>query len=517
MENVRRPRKQAKTSLPEFPDPAMLFPRATAAAIVNTAFNQITVEDNIIPKQWAERAKRAWDYYLLEPLIKNCVNSWRSFAIGDMLKVSANDDDVKGDVDAACKRLEIVEWVKDMTIQLLTKGDTVAYKRYTKDGGDIEEVQCVNSTSIRVKYAEGALVEIRQIPDTSTDTGTGGYSPYQNTAGSSFQAGDGVALNVEQALHLKWDAPEFSPRGNSMVLPAFDSLELLRDYRRAERAIAKRWATPLRFIKVGGAYGQKMIMPDQRMLDSIRDVINNMDMRSGVVVPFYVDCQTYGTDSGVLNLDEKLKEAKEDVMVAMGFPKALITGDGPNYATAEVSLQKMLIMIREIKRIARQMLEWVFDDWSTLKGYDATTIKFEFNGLDLSDEVDYRKLLLEMYDRKLISKSTLQTKMDLDPVIEKDNRELENQIPDLTDEKVTGPIASLVAAGVITVDEGRALLGLKPLAPTGDTVAQADLNATAQDGHCGDCGFFDADTNRCPVHNCDRSFSTRACRLINRK
>jgi hypothetical protein len=129
------------------------------------------------------------------------------------------------------------------------------------------------------------------------------------------------------------------------VLPAFQSIELLRDYRRAEQAIAKRWATPFRLLKVGGAFGQKMVMPDQKMLEQVRDMVNKMDMKSGLVVPFYVTVETHGTDGQVLK-EDKVKEVKEDIVVALGLSRSLVTGDGPNFATASVSLQKMMVMIR---------------------------------------------------------------------------------------------------------------------------------------------------------------------------
>jgi hypothetical protein len=123
--------------------------------------------------------------------------------------------------------------------QVLVKGDAVGFKRYTKDGKDLEEVICVNPVSVKVKYAQGQMVEARQYPDENPGIG------------------EGLELPVDQVLHLKWDAPSFSPRGSSLVLPAFQSIELLRDYRRAEQAIAKRWATPFRLLKVGDAFGQK--------------------------------------------------------------------------------------------------------------------------------------------------------------------------------------------------------------------------------------------------------------------
>lgn len=197
----------------------ILAPLATAAALDASTFAKINADDVVIPVNWEDRAKKAWEYYIEEPLVKNCINSWRTFAVGDEIRISSDDDTVKTEANELADRLGISEFVKDMILQLLAKGDAVGFKRYTKDGKDFEEVTCVNPISVKVKYAQGQLVEVQQFPEDSPT------------------AGDGLKLPVEQTLHLKWDAPSFSPRGNSLVLPAFESIELLRDYRRAEKAM----------------------------------------------------------------------------------------------------------------------------------------------------------------------------------------------------------------------------------------------------------------------------------------
>jgi len=131
---------------------------------------------------------------------------------------------------------------------------------------------------------QGELTEAKQYPE------------------DSFGMSDGITLPIEQLLHLKLRAPSFASQGNSMILPAFQSIELLRDYRKVQQAIAKRWTPPLRLIKVGGQFGQKLMVPDQKghgpkMLESIRGTFNKLDLRSGVVVPFYVDVSTHGTEN----------------------------------------------------------------------------------------------------------------------------------------------------------------------------------------------------------------------------
>jgi hypothetical protein len=481
-------------------DGLVVVPLAAAAALDPSVFSRVNASE-AIPASWEERARKAWEYYVEEPLVKNCVNSWRTFAVGDEIKITSDDEDVKWEAIALADRLGVSAFVKDMVLQLLVKGDAVGFKRYTKDGKDLEEVVCVNPVSVKVKYAQGELVEARQYPDDNPG------------------ADDGLDLPVDQVLHLKWDAPSFSPRGNSLVLPAFQSIELLRDYRRAEQAIAKRWATPFRLLKVGGTFGQKMVMPDQKMLEQVRDMVNKMDLKSGLVVPFYVTVETHGTEGQVLNVEDKVKEVKEDIVVALGLSRSLVTGDGPNFATASVSLQKMLVMIREIKQAARDILAWVFDDWLELKGYKDKTLQFLFNDLDLSDAVDFKRLLIELYDRKLISRSSLQLKMDLDPDIEAANRENEGKSVDLLDEKQVKPIVDMVMAGIMSVETAQEMLGLDPAKNTPGGKSEASwggpfAQAVHADAVCDDCSHFEEESNLCRVQRSETTFDTPACRFF---
>jgi len=472
---------------------------ATAAALDSSVFSKVSATD-AIPALWEDRGRKAWEYYIEEPLVKNCINSWRTFAVGDEIKVTSDDAKLKQAAMDCVYSLKISQFIKDMVLQLLVKGDAIGYRRYNAKANDIAELVCVNPLSVKVKYAEGNLIEATQFGEQGT------------------LAGDGITLPVENVLHLKWDSPSFAPRGNSMVLPAFQAIELLRDYRKAEQAIAKRWATPFRLLKVGGAFGQKMVMPDQRMLEQVRDMVNKMDMKSGLVVPFYVTVETHGTDGQVLNVEAKVKEVKEDIVVALGLSRSLVSGDGPNFATASVSMQKMMVMIREIKQAARIILDWVFDEWMRLNGFEGKVVHYIFNDLDPSDAVDFKKLLLELYDRKLISRSSLQLKMELDPEVESANRDTERQHIDITDEKQIKPVVDMVLAGILGVDKARTMLGLAqedgPAKTEASTVHHGEMQSRAEAHICDECSHYDASSSRCRVHNAERAFDAPACRFF---
>ncbi|MBI5788964.1 MAG: hypothetical protein HZA78_08940 [Candidatus Schekmanbacteria bacterium] len=411
----------------------------TVAALDSGAFSKLNVNE-AIPATWEERAKKAWEYYVEEPIVANVIDAWKAFAVGDEIKITCDDEDVKWEAIELADKLNLHKLLSDILIQTIVKGSGYAYKRYNKAGNDIEQLLCLNPLSIKAKYIQGELTEAKQ------------YSE------DRIGAGNGITLPVEQLLHLKWRAPIFASQGNSMILPAFQSIELLRDYRRAQAAIAKRWTTPLRLVKVGGQFGQKLIMPDQKMLETIRGVFNKMDLRSGVVVPFFVDVSTHGAEGEVLSTQKDIQDVKEDIMVAMGMNRAIVSAEGPNFATASIAFRKVLIVIRELKQYAKAVLRWIFDDWQEINGYQEKSIQFIFPELDLNNELDVKKLLLELFDRGLISKNSLQLKMDLNPEVELAKRDNERKKPlDIPDAKT---IVDMVNAGIISIETAQEMLGL---------------------------------------------------------
>lgn len=195
-------------------------------------------------------------------------------------------------------------------------------------------------------------------------------------------------------------------------------------------------------------------------------------MRSGLVLPFWVKAETYGTEGSVLNTEAKVKELKEDILVGLGMAKSVVTGDGPNFATASVSMQKMVVQLKRIKQAGREILDWVYDQWLEENKFDKYEVHYEFSDLDLTSEVAQKQLLVELYDRGLISKGTLQQKMGLSPEVEAKDAGIE------VDRTWTvQDVGQLVALEVLTVDEARAKLGLtRPGKQAREAAAEKDVS-----------------------------------------
>ena len=67
-----------------------------------------------------------------------------------------------------------------------------------------------------------------------------------------------------------------------------------------------------------------------------------------------------------------------------------------------------------------------------MNGYSDKKIQYIFSDVDLTNEIEVKKLLIELYDRNLISKNTIQTKMELNPDVEKSNRTKEGTLVDMS-------------------------------------------------------------------------------------
>jgi hypothetical protein len=111
----------------------VIAPMAAAAALDSAAFSKVNASESV-PATWEEHARKALEYYVKEPLVKNCVNSWRTSAMGDEIKIAGDNDKLKEEAAEAANHLNLSQFVKDMILQLLVKGDGVGFKRYALSG-----------------------------------------------------------------------------------------------------------------------------------------------------------------------------------------------------------------------------------------------------------------------------------------------------------------------------------------------------------------------------------------------
>ncbi len=96
-------------------DGLVVSPLPTAAALNPSVLGKVSATE-ALPATWVERACKARKYYIEEPLVKNCVNSWRTFVVDDEIKITSDDENVKNGAASPADQLSIFAFVKDMIV-----------------------------------------------------------------------------------------------------------------------------------------------------------------------------------------------------------------------------------------------------------------------------------------------------------------------------------------------------------------------------------------------------------------
>ena len=398
-----------------------------------------------IPKDWDKRALKAWEYYLTIGIVKRCISTWRALVLGDGVRFNCDSEDDRKKLEKFARKIRLEKKMRDMFTQWIVRSEALPYKDEDSKGF---KLKLINPLSIEPTYVDGEITKIVQYQtDEKGNINKSDPNPFEGDDLQSF-------------YHMKFDAPEFSPRGNTLLLSAFDLIETLRVYDRADRAIGKRWINPLQLLKLGGLIGKKVFTPDKKAIKDAVATLESRDMEKSLVVPHYWNVETHGTDGEVLNTNDKVTQLEERIAIALLFSPFIVTGRGPNIASARISLKAVKYIITEFVGEMKSFLDWLFDE-NLLKqiGVDPeANIEYRFTGLDVDAEQWERELYLELYDRNVISKRTLQLIFGVDPASEDAFVAGEPAII----KKTWSPqdVIGLIGVGAITAEEGKALLGL---------------------------------------------------------
>lgn len=425
-------------------DIAEVDPLKTSAIEFTHRFYDSTDSESVYPKDWPSEAAKAWIYYRTGNYPRGIIDAFITLSFGDGIYVKKSDDSIKTeDVKAALKAKKILRHLKQQLKQLLVKGDMVGYW-----DADLEMARQVNPVSCKPKYEKGVLVEIKQFEAKISKTG------------KATLKGTGTSLSTEDIYHERWDAADYDAHGNGLLLAAFEDIELLKDLRSADRAVAKRWANPFIFMKVGGIFGNKLIKPTQAMIDDVVNTMNEGDKRSIYAFPFYVDPKMLGTEGEVLDTDGRKKTAQEGIAVACNFPRTLLTGDGATFSTARAAAEKLALMLDEIRAAAWRYLNWLFAKVLG-KEEDEIDIEWGHNGFSQFSGDEFKRVVGVLVEQGVIGRRTAQSWLNLNP-----DEEAEESAKDeirIKSFMSMQDIVGLVTTGVLTADEGRAYLGLGEL------------------------------------------------------
>ncbi len=124
---------------------------------------------------------------------------------------------------------------------------------------------------------------------------------------------------------------------------------------------------------------------------------------------------------------EKYERVDRDIMFGLGIPEVLLGGKGANFSNAFLQFKTL---IERLEYIRNEVSSWLRQEVKVImqaKGWRIPP-KIVFNRLTLRDEIAVKQLLIQLFDRNVISTESLQQSFDTDFKVELERLRREEQV-----------------------------------------------------------------------------------------
>lgn len=274
--------------------------------------------------------------------------------------------------------------------------------------------------------------ELRKIVQTGKPEEIFARLPEETKA--AVRKGQPIKLNPLCVHHFKHGAPSYQQFGVSLIRPLFPTLFYRDKLRQAQWLIAERHIVPIKIIKIGTPERPASPEDISDVQEQISEVAN--DPLLTIVTHHAFDYEWIGASGKVLQLTNEFDIIEGEMIDGLGLSKAIMSGEGPTYANAQVGIE---VLIKRLETVRRKVATWIeeklFKPIAEFNGFTETDERGEedslvyptvkWNELRLRDNTPKLQALLETRKMGDLSARTWWEENDIDPDQEIENLRLE--------------------------------------------------------------------------------------------
>ncbi len=254
-----------------------------------------------------------------------------------------------------------------------------------------------------------------------------------------------VIQDVTKADYEDWATPQ--------IYPAYKEVMFKRLMRQGEISAMESIKHSITLIKLGDT--KEGFAPTEAQIERVAAALAGGSQTHHLVWDDLIKGEVLTPDLGNIFDPKKYEEIDKDIYAALGISETVMTGQG-SYANSFLSIKLLLEKLETIRDI--------IEDWLRVELKNiAATMKFKrlpqvvWGLMSLRDENAERKLWLDLYDRGIISDTTMLEQFDSDfdvelarQKVEKNIKETENPGILKTDKKFRAPV--MVSKGPFNKD-----------------------------------------------------------------
>lgn len=304
----------------------------------------------MLPRDRRERNEWCRHFYRTEPIIATAIDLHTEFPISDFGVVCKDEYMNKFFNYMLFDKLNIHEILFNIGLEYWKIGDVFPYGQLNEDEGIWERFICYNPDYINIQTSPLAgepiieLIPDNQISNIVKSGPHGEYAEIYNQLTPEIieqvRAGKNIKLDNRLISHIAHKASPYEIWGTPIMMRCFKTLIYKDKLRSAQDAIANRHIMPLRVAKIGQP-GEPM--PTQDDIDSFRDMLYEADGDPSFFLVYHYGLQFeyVGSSGHILPLNSEFDFIQKELMNGLGINEAMLNGDGPTYANAEVGFNTL--------------------------------------------------------------------------------------------------------------------------------------------------------------------------------
>lgn len=431
----------------------------------------------MLPRDRRERNEWCRHFYRTEPIIATSLDLHTEFPISDFDNV-CGDTYIKKFFDyMAFDKLDIINLLLDIGLEYWKIGDVFPFGQLNEGEGMWERFTLLNPDYVNIQssiMAEDPIIEL--IPDSTItaiiNSGPQGewrkiYQQLPDDVVRQVKLGKNISLDNRLVSHIAHKASQYETWGTPIMMRCFKTLIYKDKLRQAQDSIANRHIFPIRVAKIGQP-GEPM--PQQEDLDNFRDILMQADEDPNFFIVYHYGLQFdyVGSNGKLLPLNQEFDFIQKELMNALGINQAMLNGEGPTYANAQVGFDTLARRYMSYRlRLQSWIRHKVYKPISEIQGFyesnngeiaakhmspkqkrisaarkDMQLIvpQITWQQQDLTGNQSAMNFIQQLQQKGLVSMSTVLPMLNLDPETERKNLERERGTVFDPNAPKTGPL-----------------------------------------------------------------------------
>lgn len=245
-----------------------------------------------------------------------------------------------------------------------------------------------------------------------------------------------IILNNNCVTHLWYNRKAYYPYGQSILIRLFPTLAYKDKLRQAQWIVADRHILPIRIIKVGSDERPATPADIADVQAQVSSVANDPNLT--LITHNAFDYDFVGASGKVLQLSKEYDLINQDLLDGLMINQALLNGEGPNFSSASVGIEAMIVRLEYLRHIVAEWIEEkIYKPYARMRGYYKKNTKgesiphyprVEFRELNLRDKSQMLQIYTQLNKDNKLSNETLWNYLGLDPEEEAEKLRYENMI-----------------------------------------------------------------------------------------